>query len=165
MLRRQCEIAADNGLELLVETHPGTLADCGASTIRLIEEVDHPAFKINFDTLHVWEGGDDPLTLLETIRPYVSHYHLKNVSHRDRLSVFTPSNVYAAAGSREGMVPLFDGLVDYNAFFAVLSRDGNVEGSLEWFGNDAFNTLRNDRRQISHLLLAQSREPDMLKAV
>lgn len=57
MLRRQCEIAADNGLELLVETHPGTLADCGSSTVKLLAEIDHPAFKINFDTLHVWEGG------------------------------------------------------------------------------------------------------------
>ncbi|AEY00473.1 xylose isomerase-like TIM barrel [Oceanimonas sp. GK1] len=150
-LREQCLIAADHGLRLLVETHPGTLADGGESILRLLEEVNHPAFGLNFDTLHVWEGGDDPLTLLAQTRPHVDYFHLKNVSDRERLAVFAPGNVYAAAGCRDGMVPLFEGCVDYRAFLAPLLNDPDASASLEWFGPDAFTVLRQDRLAIREL--------------
>jgi len=147
-LRELAKVAEDFGLELLAETHPGTLADCGASTLRLVSEVDHPAFKLNFDTLHVWEGGDDPVAAHAAMRPHIRHYHLKNVRARSDLGVFAPANVYAAAGSREGMTPLFNGAVDYVRFLDELRDDPAVEASLEWFGNDCFNVLRGDRLAI-----------------
>lgn len=59
-LRFACERVADQGRYLLIETHPGTLADTLASTVRLLDEVDHPALAVNFDALHVWEGGMIP---------------------------------------------------------------------------------------------------------
>lgn len=151
-LREQSIIAADHGLALLVETHPGTLADGSESTLRLLEEVDHPAFRLNFDTLHVWEGGDDPQTLLRRLRPHVDYFHLKNVRSRDELAVFNPTNVYAAAGSREGMVPLFEGRLDYRAFLAPLLEEPGAAASLEWFGHDSFEVLRRDRRIIAGLV-------------
>lgn len=150
-LREVSRIAADFGLELLAETHPGTLADCGSSTLRLVAEVDHQSFKLNFDTLHVWEGGDDPVAAHAAMRPHIRHYHLKNVRSRTDLSVFAPANVYAAAGSREGMTPLFDGQVDYVRFLSELRGAPDVEASLEWFGNDCFNVLRGDRQAIKRL--------------
>ncbi len=161
-LREQSIMAAEHGLELLVETHPGTLADCGASTLRLLEEVDHPAFRLNFDTLHVWEGGDEPLTMLRQLRPHIGYFHLKNVRSRDELAVFNPANVYAAAGDRRGMVPLFDGCVDYRDFLAPLLEDPDVSASLEWFGNDCFEVLRRDRRAIAELARDAARAPSLL---
>lgn len=144
-LRLMTSVAMAHGKELLVETHPGTLTDCGTSTLRLLEEVNLPGFKLNFDTLHVWEGGDDPVTLLKQVKAHVSHYHLKNIASREQLGVFAPANVYAAAGSREGMVPLFEGVVDYPAFLEGLVSDSSIQASLEWFGNACFDVLKKDR--------------------
>lgn len=148
-LRDLAGLAADHGLSLLAETHPNTLADCGASTLQLLEEVDHPAFGINFDTLHVWEGGDDPVAFHRRIRPYVRHYHFKNIRARTDLTVFEPANVYAPAGRREGMTRLFEGALDYTPFLEELAGDGTVEASLEWFGADCLDVLRHDRQKLT----------------
>lgn len=158
-LREMSAIAAEFGLFLLAETHPGTLADSCASTLQLLAEVDHPAFKLNFDTLHVWEGGDDPIEAHAALRPHVRHYHLKNVRSRADLSVFAPANVYAAAGSREGMTSLFEGKVDYTHFLDELLDEPDTEASLEWFGNDCFNVLRKDRLAIKRQIASNQTLP------
>lgn len=150
-LREACLRLADCGQWLVVETHPATLADTAESTLRLLQEVDHPALRLNFDVLHVWEGGDEPAAALARLRPYVSHFHLKNVSQRERLDVFAPANVYSAAGSRVGMVPLFEGAFDYRTFLADLAGDARLDASLEWFGDDVKGTLSRDRRAIEQL--------------
>lgn len=150
-LRELSAIAADHGVTLLVETHPRTLADCLASTVRLIEEVAHPAFALNFDVLHVWEGGDDPIAALEALRPVIRHFHLKNVRSRDDLRVFDPANVYAAAGRRDGMTPLTEGALDFEPVLAALADHPSAEASLEWFGDDCFETLVHDARAVRAL--------------
>ncbi|GLK80326.1 sugar phosphate isomerase/epimerase family protein [Methylopila turkensis] len=145
-LRLMCEVADDHGVRLLVETHPNTLADTLASTLRLVEEIDHAALGLNFDVLHVWEGGDDAAEAHRALRPWIRHYHLKNVRAREDLGVFEPANVYAAAGRREGMTPLFGGAFDYDGFLPEL--DADAEASLEWFGDDGFDVLARDRRLL-----------------
>lgn len=156
-LRDICTITASYGIHLLVETHPQTLADTAGSTMRLIAEVDHPFLAINFDTLHVWEGGDDPIAVHREMKPHIRHYHLKNILDRSDLSVFEPANVYAAAGRRTGMTPLFEGTVDYTAFLSEISGDTQIDASLEWFGNDCLDILRRDRRQVRQVI--ERREP------
>jgi 3-dehydroshikimate dehydratase len=156
-LRGACQRLAERGLLLLVETHPSTLADTADSTLRLLAEVDHPALRINFDVLHVWEGGDEPGAALALLRPYVSHFHLKNVSARERLEVFAPANVYSAAGTRDGMVPLFEGVFDYRAFLADLAGDARLDASLEWFGDDVKATLSHDGSAVAELGARQRR--------
>lgn len=157
-LRELSMLAADHGLSLLAETHPHTLADCGASTMRLIEDVGHDAFGINFDTLHVWEGGDDPVTFHRAIRPHVRHYHFKNIRARQDLTVFEPANVYAPSGRRDGMTRLFEGAIDYQPFLQELTGDESVEASLEWFGADCMDVLRHDRR-----MLAETHGPALIR--
>lgn len=154
-LREICAITAGYGIRLLVETHPKTLADTAASTLRLIEEVDHPAFAINFDTLHVWEGGDDPIVVHRQMKQHIRHYHLKNVHDRSDLQVFEPANVYAAAGSRDGMTPLFEGTLDYVDLLLEIADGGQIDASLEWFGNDCLDILRRDRRQVRRVIERQ----------
>jgi 3-dehydroshikimate dehydratase len=160
-LRGACRRLADRGQLLLVETHPSTLADTAESTLRLLHEVDHPDLRVNFDVLHVWEGGDEPTTALSRLRPYVSHFHFKNVSRRERLDVFAPANVYSAAGSRLGMVPLFEGAFDYGAFLPELASDARVDASLEWFGDDVKGTLSRDRRAIEQLGATTAEPPSL----
>jgi 3-dehydroshikimate dehydratase len=155
MTSRVCDMAAvayDHGIRLLVETHPNTLADSLASTLRLLAEVDHPGLGINFDALHVWEGGDDLVTAHRALAPFIGHYHLKNVRSRRELGVFAPGNVYAAAGCREGMVPLFEGAMNLDAFLSAALARGAADASLEWFGEDCFETLIGDRiALLSHI--------------
>lgn len=159
-LRELCDIAAAHDVRLLVETHPNTLADTLASTLRLIGEVDHASLRINFDTLHVWEGGDDPLAAHEALAPYVAHYHLKNIRSRADLSVFAPDNVYAAAGTRQGMTPLLDGILDYRWFLASIGHLTEAEASLEWFGHDPFDVLAHDRVDVANIVASSYRTED-----
>ena len=155
-LREYCKIAEDYGVYLIVETHPNTLADTLASTLQLIEEVNHPALRINFDVIHVWEMGSDPVFALNQLAPLIEHMHFKNITQRNLLNVFNPGNVYAPAGSREGMTPLFNGEYDFKQFLAYLMKESgvpwqNMDASLEWFGPDVFTTLDNDRKELAKL--------------
>lgn len=141
-LKLSASFLADQGLRLLIETHPATLADNLGSLTRLIDEVDHPNLKVNFDAIHVWEGGDDPLDALDRLAGQIDYHHLKNIRDRADLCVFEPANVYAAAGSREGMTSLFAGALDYRPILNRLAPDAEV--SLEWFGNSCFTLLPSD---------------------
>lgn len=153
-LREICEVVEAHGVRLVLETHPGTLADERDSILRLAEEVNHPALRFNFDVLHVWEGGSDPVEVWQLIEPLIDHMHLKNVRSRELLSVFAPPNVYAPSGSRTGMVPLFEGSFDYNHFLAFACKRASwkqLDASLEWFGPDVLGTLERDSRKLRHL--------------
>lgn len=154
-MRELCNIANDHGVKLVVETHPHTLADSKESTLRLIEEIDHPSLRLNFDVLHVWESGADPCEVLGEFEPLVAHMHFKNVRSRSFLNEFLPGNVYAPAGSRAGMVSLFEGAFDYRKFLAFVMNETSLwptlEASLEWFGPDVLTTLEQDAQQLALL--------------
>ena len=151
-LQQLCDQLADYGCELLIETHPNTLADTAASTRQLLQEVDHPALKLNFDVLHLWEAGDDPLTVYQEFKPFIKHFHLKNIRERHLLPIFSPANVYSPAGVRDGMVSLFDGEFDYSTFLTHLATDIHMEASLEWFGTHVKEVLKQDRERITRLV-------------
>lgn len=151
-LKMLCKMAEAEGLRILVETHPNTLTDNLSSTLQLLEETNHPALRVNFDVLHVWESGVDPLYALKQLRPYVSHFHLKNIESRSQLGVFNPNNVYAAAGSRKGMVSLFEGAVDYRLFLSEAADMIDMEASLEWFGPNVKDILTKDSEEVKKVL-------------
>jgi 3-dehydroshikimate dehydratase len=155
-MRELCEVADAHGIYLVVETHPNSLADTPASTLQLLEEVDHPALRLNFDVIHVWEAGADPFAVLRELEPFVVHMHLKNIAARELLSVFAPANVYAPAGNRAGMVQLFDGAFDFRRFLRFVMTDSqlsweSLDASLEWFGADVLSTLAHDCHQLRQL--------------
>lgn len=97
-IHKICDLFAQHDMYVLLETHPNTLTDTLPSTLELLEEVDHPNLKINLDFLHIWESGADPIDSFHRLRPWIQHYHFKNISSADYLHVFEPNNVYAAAG-------------------------------------------------------------------
>ncbi len=151
-LRCYCLQAADQGRELLVETHPNTYADCTHSTLQLLEEVDHPALKLNFDVLHIWEAGEDPVTAWRQLAPHIRHLHLKNILGRKNLPVFEPANIYSAAGFRHGLVPLFSGSYDFGEFLQSLPAETVHSASLEWFGDRPKQVIAEDCRLINQLM-------------
>ncbi|WP_053979469.1 sugar phosphate isomerase/epimerase family protein [Marinagarivorans algicola] len=152
-LKSLCNVVQNFGLYLIVETHPNSLADSLESTLQLIDEVNHPALRINFDVIHVWESGADPIRAVNTLSPFIEHLHLKNIAHRSLLNVFNPDNVYAPAGSREGMVNLFEGEYDFPKFLDALKNSRgslwkSLDASLEWFGPSVIPTLEHDKQQL-----------------
>lgn len=153
-LKLVCDWLSDYDLNLVIETHPNTYADSVASTIELFEGVDKKNLQLNYDVLHVWESGADIISSCELLAPYINHFHFKNISSSKHLSVFAPDNVYAAAGSREGMVPIFDGAVDYQGFIEYLYSKPqlrDIDSSLEWFGNNCKNVLSHDRYKLQKM--------------
>ncbi|MDM5154531.1 sugar phosphate isomerase/epimerase family protein [Bacillus sp. DX1.1] len=152
-IRILCDLFAQHNMYVLLETHPNTLTDCLESTLTLLEEVNHSFLKINLDFLHMWESGTDPVESYHQLKPWVQHYHMKNISSATHLDVFEPNNVYASAGKREGMVPLFEGMVNYGDILREI-QDTEHFASLEWFGYDAKDVLREEivqlrRKQLS----------------
>ncbi len=145
------DMAQDRSLRIAVETHPGTLADSVAATLALLDALDHPAVGVNFDVLHVWESGADPVAALTALRGRIDHLHLKSVTGRDRLSVFHPDNVHDPRGSREGMCPLMTGAIDYPALLPGVPAD--MDASLEWFGPKPAATMAADLRALRRGLL------------
>lgn len=152
LLAERCR---QHGIRLLVETHPQTLADTTASTLRLLKEVDHASLAVNFDVLHLWEAGENLRQSLAKLLPFVEHFHLKNILSRQQLAVFAPSNVYSPAGNHHGMVGLFEGAVDYRAFLQNLPETVVAEASLEWFGPSVHSVLQNDSQQLQQFFKQQ----------
>jgi 3-dehydroshikimate dehydratase len=162
---------ADEGLTLVVETHPGTLADTVDSTLEMLADIDHPALGINFDVLHVWEAGADPQLALQQMAPWVRHFHFKNIHQRDQLGVFAPANVYSPAGSRQGMVPVMEGACDYRPLLDTLANwqqslanPAPLDISLEWFGPDSYRVLSSDLRQLRLRVPETGDQPQSLAA-
>lgn len=150
------EWLAAYGLTLIIETHPNTYADTVDATLQLMRTVNRHNCRLNFDVLHVWESGANVEQALNQLCFYIDHFHLKNISDPQYLSVFSPPNVYSASGTREGMVSLFSGQVDYSAFIQTVyqhseSRLTQLDASLEWFGHNCWHTLNSDRYRLQAL--------------
>ncbi|VXC50106.1 3-dehydroshikimate dehydratase [Bacillus mycoides] len=148
-IRMICDLFAPHNMYILLETHPNTLTDTLPSTLKLLEEVNHPYLKINLDFLHIWESGADPVDSFHRLKPWIQHYHFKNISSAEYLHVFEPNNVYAAAGSRVGMVPLFEGIVNYDEIIREV-RDTDHFASLEWFGHSAKDILKEEMKVLTN---------------
>ncbi|AND07483.1 sugar phosphate isomerase/epimerase [Bacillus thuringiensis] len=146
-IHKICDVFAQHNMYVLLETHPNTLTDTLPATIELLEEVNHPNLKINLDVLHIWESGADPIDSFHQLKPWTLHYHFKNISSANYLHVFEPNNVYAAAGSRIGMVPLFEGIVNYDEIIQEV-RDTNLFASLEWFGHNSKEILKEEMKVL-----------------
>ncbi len=155
-LQLVCEQLKTHSLCLIIETHPNTYADNVNATEQLIQAVNRDNIKLNFDVLHIWESKAQVIPALEQLKPYINHFHLKNIQSAEQLNVFAPASVYSASGSRDGMVPLFEGAVDYQAFLQYLHQQAEpylkeIDMSLEWFGNQCKQTLLRDRYLIQKL--------------
>lgn len=138
-----CDRCSKSGVQLIVEIHPGTLADSLSSTMELLHEVGKDKLRLNFDVMHVWEFGGDIMEHYEALEKWVDYFHLKNVTSANDVGLFEPENVYAASGKRQGMSRLRDGIIDY---CEVLKRIENRDcyAALEWFGPDPLKVLEQE---------------------
>ncbi|SRR5579883_7803 len=78
-LRRLGETAGQVGVTLALETHKGPTQNASAM-LSLMEEVDHPHVRLNFDTGNIayYNRGADPCNELEQVKDLVRNVHLKD---------------------------------------------------------------------------------------
>lgn len=134
--------AEDYNVVINVEPH-GPYTNDPEFMLKLFKHFDSPHLRCNFDTGNTFIAGHEPQKYLETLRPYVSHLHIKDVS-RDLAA--------AARGEETGIgssaVPVGGGVNAENikACLALLHRTGwdgvvsiechgsddNTKASVEW---------------------------------
>lgn len=72
--RTICAAAAEKGITVCAECHPNTLTDDYRSTLRLLEAVNHPAFRL------YWQPNQHKdlaynLAAIRAMRPYITNVH------------------------------------------------------------------------------------------
>lgn len=84
-LRKICDVATSLGIMYCCETHPGTCQNA-ASMLELIERVDHPHLKVNFDTGNIFYYNESPdlMTEMERVAEHLAHVHLKDTNGKFR---------------------------------------------------------------------------------
>ena len=78
-LRRIGDTAGELGVTVALETHKGPTQNA-AAMLALMDDVDHPAVRLNFDTGNIayYNQGADPVDELEQVKQLVRNVHLKD---------------------------------------------------------------------------------------
>jgi len=110
---RECaDIAAKKGKTVLMEARVCEVICSPDSLLRLIEHVDRPNFKANFDTGHFSAQRENVVLALEKLRGQFANIHVADNNPIDTEHL-----------------PLGDGLIDWKEFFRVL-KGMNYDGYL-----------------------------------
>lgn len=80
-LRRIGDAAGERGITYCCETHPGVCQNADRM-LEMLERVDHPRIRINFDPGNIYFYNERPDLLMELRRvlPHVAHVHLKDTN-------------------------------------------------------------------------------------
>jgi L-ribulose-5-phosphate 3-epimerase len=126
------DVAAENGLMLLMETGQETAEDLAG----FMTEIAHPAVGINFDPANMilYDKGD-PIEALKVLAPWIKHVHIKDA---DKTEV---------TGQWGAEVPWGDGQVDSGKFLDALKSIG-YEGTI------AIEREAGDQRKVDIALAA-----------
>lgn len=116
-LRAIAETCAENGVYLGVEPH-GPYTANPARLQRILELVDSPWIRVNFDTGNAFLAGQDPYAMLGTFISKVVHVHAKDISvnqaEKERGKV-NGTAVGCACG---------DGVIDWSRIIGQLKKAG-----------------------------------------
>ncbi len=119
-IRQACDQAAKLSIILAAEMHDVTLTDTGAAARRLVEEVDRPNFRLNFQ-ISAYINTETPEQRLAAVLPYVVHVHAQNYQ---RLLTGDDDHDLIRAPLEHGVIdyaPLVGQLVEagYDGYIAV----------------------------------------------
>ncbi|ELY66713.1 sugar phosphate isomerase/epimerase family protein [Natrinema versiforme] len=121
--------AEELGVDLLVEPEPDLLIETGDEFLELLERIDSPRVKCNFDAGHFYAVGEDPAELVEPLWEHTEHYHLEDIP-ADRAHEHTQ---------------LGDGAMDIDSFLSELEArdyDGFVTVELYPYEETPIETAR-----------------------
>lgn len=110
-----CDRAAKMNVIFAAEMHDNTLADTGPTALQLVERVNRPNFRLNFQASTNFE--ENQFERLDLVLPYVVHVHCQN---------FLPAG---QSGGHEGYrrTQLSEGFVDYSVLAERL-RQADYQG-------------------------------------
>jgi sugar phosphate isomerase/epimerase len=77
------KFAADNGIKIAIEMHPGFLAYSPETMLRL-REIGGPAVGCNYDPSHMFWQGIDPIAAIRVLGDCIYHVHAKDTQIYDR---------------------------------------------------------------------------------
>ncbi len=116
-LKAIAETCQDNGVYLGIEQHGPYTAKI-KSLLRILELVDSPWIRVNYDCGNTFLGGEDPYEMLEAVIDKVVHVHAKDISvqqaEAERGKV-TGTAVGCACG---------DGVIDWSRIVGRLKEAG-----------------------------------------
>ena len=116
-LRAIAETCAENGVYLGVEQH-GPYTSKIERLTRLLELVDSPWIRVNYDCGNTFLSGEDPYNMLEAVIDKVVHVHAKDISMQQadaERGKVTGTAVGCACG---------DGVIDWHRIVGRLKKAG-----------------------------------------
>jgi sugar phosphate isomerase/epimerase len=103
--RHSADVAAQYGRTVIMEPRVGEVICTVDSMLRLIEHVDRPNFKANFDTGHFSAQRENVVLALAKLRGRFANIHIADNNPRDT-----------------NHLPIGEGVVDWEEFFRVLKE-------------------------------------------
>ncbi len=88
-LKELTHIAEEEGIILAHENCSGWGGVSAENCLKLIEEIDSPAFRILFDTGNPPVEGQDSLDFYNKVQQYIVHVHIKDARRENDSEVFT----------------------------------------------------------------------------
>jgi len=75
--------AEDYGVVLCVKAHVGAAIYNTETSLKALEEISSPAFRLDFDCSHIHRAGEDVLAAVEEVIPRVGHIHIRDCRGRE----------------------------------------------------------------------------------
>ena len=107
-MSRAAEKAGKEGIRIIIENEPGFWCDSGANTAKLIQTVNSPSLRANWDPCNGYGTVERPFPEgYEAVKRYIANVHVKDTKE----------------GSLIRCVPVGEGAVNWKGQLAALVRD------------------------------------------
>ena len=107
-MSRAAEKAGKEGIRIIIENEPGFWCDSGANTAKLIQAVNSPYLRANWDPCNGYGTAERPFPEgYESVKQYIANVHVKDTKE----------------GSMIRCVPVGEGAVNWRGQLAALIRD------------------------------------------
>ena len=107
-MSRAAERAGKEGIRIIIENEPGFWCDSGANTAKLIQMVNSPFLRANWDPCNGYGTSERPFPEgYESVKQYIANVHVKDTKE----------------GSLIRCVPVGEGALDWRGQLAALVRD------------------------------------------
>lgn len=91
-LSKYLQYIENKNITLLHENEKNIFGDDISSCLKLVTTLNHPQFKLIYDSANFVQVGENPLKALETLEPYIKYYHLKDAHF------YSPNNILIGDG-------------------------------------------------------------------
>ncbi len=146
-LRASLDLAAEQGIRLVLEFHVNTLADSNTATCTLLSELNHPNLFVCWHPVYWVADLSYRLQGLETMGSRVLNLHVFHCQFHPFAGTW---------GENIERRPLVEGLDDWQRYFSVPLAEGDNFALLEFARNDAPEQFLEDAATLKRMLNAGS---------